>query len=148
MFSQKKVKSIFSCIKELSTKSYNSNNILTHSFSGKVETGVTLPNEIIFNEFVCWNNDESLLITSKNIYCWTILTTGNIKLAHLRFGKNNPVFLVKLTQTNESHWESLKPYNCNNDLYSARLKFEKEKLILRWSVKGPTKNYYLETIYS
>ena len=148
MFSQKEFTSIFSVVKELSTKRFDQNGILTHSFSGEVKTESAPPNEIIFNEFVRWNNEDSLLINSKNIYRWTNLTSGNIKLEHLRFGKDNPVMLVELTQVSESQWESIEPHNCNRDLYSAKLKIENGKLVLSWTVKGPTENYSLETIYS
>ena len=147
MILPKELISIFARIKELSTKRFNSNGILTHSFSGSVQTKVILSNEIHFNEFIHWENESSLLINSRNTYRWMFCNSGNIKLEHLRFGKDNPVFLVELFPSGKNEWSSIQPHNCNDDLYYAELKLENNNIILSWNVKGPTENYRLKTRY-
>ena len=133
MILPKELISIFARIKELSTKRFNSNGILTHSFSGSVQTKVIL--------------SSSLLTNSRNTYRWMFCNSGNIKLEHLRFGKDNPVFLVELFPSGKNEWSSIQPHNCNDDLYYAELKLENNNIILSWNVKGPTENYRLKTRY-
>ncbi len=145
---QKEIINKFSCITKLHTQSFNTEGKLTHSLSGVVRVEINSGKEIIFEEQIRWENESSLLMNSKNVYKWTFLTSGNIKLHHLRFGSNNPVFLVELVKSGKKFWESKEPHNCNNDLYSAKLYLEKNSIILQWKVTGPTENYSLETTYS
>ena len=147
MLLQKEIIEKMTGIKNLFTESYNSEGMLTHRLTGKVKTESD-NRRIIFYEDVQWRNESSLLINSKNIYHWTFLTSGNIRLEHLRFGKDKPVFLVEFLFTKENAWKSIEPHNCNNDLYSAKLSMNDENILLYWSVKGPTENYSLKNIYS
>jgi len=145
---QKEIINKFSRITKLHTQSFNTDGNLTHSLSGVVRVEINSGKEIIFDEQIRWENESSLLMNSKNVYKWTILPSGNIKLHHLRFGSNNPVFLVELVKSGEDCWESKEPHKCNNDLYNTKLYFEKNSIILQWKVTGPTENYSLETTYS
>lgn len=147
MVTHKEIIEIFFDINSLSTESFNTEGKLTYRFSGKVETHKPSEKEIIFNESVKWENEKSLLINSKNIYRWNFLDSGNIKLEHLRLGKNNPVFLVEFYPAVENIWKSIAPHNCNNDLYFSELNLQKENPVLNWTVKGPTENYSLKTAY-
>ncbi len=148
MLSRKEIIEKLISIKKLYTESYDSMGIITHRFSGKVKTERPSEKEIIFYEHIRWENEDSLLINARNIYRWTFISPGKIKLEHLRFGENKPLFLVELSKVKKNTWESIEPHNCNNDLYSAELSMNDENTVLSWSVKGPTENYSLKTIYS
>ncbi len=148
MLSRKGIIRKLADIKKLITESYNSEGVLVHRFSGEVKIEKPSEEEIVFYEQVQWKNESSLLINSKNIYRWTFLPSGNIRLEHLRFGKDNPVFLVELSMSEKNIWRSIEPHNCNNDLYSAELNMLNENPVLCWSVTGPTENYLLKIFYS
>ena len=142
------IKNKFSRITKLQTGIYNDENRLTHNLSGTVLIEASHANEIIFNENLRWENRNSLLLNSRNVYRWKFTDSGNIKLDHLRFGKDKPVFLVEFTQTGKDNWTGIEPHDCNKDLYSAKLNIENNNIILHWTVSGPTENYTLKTVYS
>ena len=145
---QKRIIQIFSEIKMLNIKGFDVNGKQTHTLSGTVEVEKTYRSEMVFKEKLHWEKGSSLLINSKNVYRWNFPLTGNIKLEHLRFGKNNPVDLVELIPAGENFWQSKIPHICNNDLYSAELTLASENIILCWTVKGPNENYSLKIAYS
>ena len=142
------MRKIFLDINKLNTEFLNNGRKYFNNFSGKVNIENPSDRVIIFNETIKWKNENSLLINSKNIYRWTFLETGIIKLEHLRFGIENPVFLVELIKSGENKWKSQQPHKCDEDFYSAELYFEKGKPVLYWTVKGPTENYSLKTVYA
>lgn len=148
MISQKELINKFLGVTRLRTEIYSQGNKPTHNLSGKVNVYEEPGGEIVFEENLRWENENSLLMNSRNIYRWTFLPSGSIKLEHLRFGKNRPVFLVEFLKSAEGYWTGLEPHNCNSDLYSATLKEENDTIILHWSVSGPTENYILKTAYS
>jgi len=135
-------------VKSLSSLCFNSEGRVIHKFNGKVEVEAHPKDSLIFNESIKWENGDNLLINSKNIYRWTFLEFGNIKLEHLRFGTDHPVFLVELAKSGEKKWKSIEPHKCGMDLYSAELYLKNKQLVLIWTVKGPTENYALKTVYS
>ncbi|WP_366917971.1 DUF6314 family protein [uncultured Gimesia sp.] len=53
-----------------------------------------------------------------------------------------------MQQTAETRWESVEPHVCSNDLYSATLECEHDRLHLDWTVKGATKNECIGYVYS
>lgn len=144
----KKIIHKFLQVSKVNTESFDSQNILTHRFAGNVTVETVDNSTIIFNELITRDNGTEIIMNSKNIYRWTFLPSGNIKLEHLRFGTDKPVFLVELSQTEKNIWKSIEPHNCNNDLYYAELDLSSEKPVLYWAVKGPAENYSLKTVYS
>lgn len=138
----------FRHITRLHTESFNIDGGKIHSLSGSVQVEITRGNEIIFNENLRWENENSLLLNSRNVYRWAFPDSGNIRLDHLRFGKDKPVFLVEFSKSGENSWKSIEPHDCNNDLYSAELNFGNNNIILHWTVNGPTENYTLKTVYT
>lgn len=139
---------IFSKIKKLNTEYLTPEGKRTQSLSGTVIAELTHDDEIIFYEKLHWEKESSLLINSKNVYRWGFSENNNIQLEHLRFGKCYPVFLVEFSVNYGNTWKSNRPHFCKNDLYSADLTIASKNIILRWTVKGPAKNYLLNTIYS
>lgn len=101
MMNQQKVIEIFSEIKKLNTECLDAKGKQTKSLSGFVKVEKPHNNEIIFNEKLYWENESRLLINSRNTYRWILVNSGNIKLEHLRFGKDDPVFLVELSPSGE-----------------------------------------------
>ena len=57
-------------------------------------------------------------------------------------------YLFELQQTADTRWDSVEPYVCSEDLYTAALHLEKEKLLLNWTVKGATKNKTICYVYT
>lgn len=143
-----KIISNFPRITKLYTESFNADGRKIHSLSGSVRVEITTENEIIFNENLRWKNRNSLLLNSRNVYNWTFTDSGNIRLDHLRFGKDKPVFLVEFTQTGKDNWTGIEPHDCNKDLYSAKLNIGNDNITMNWTVSGPTENYTLKTVYS
>lgn len=139
---------IFSDITKIKTSVFDADGILTHKLSGIVVTAREKKRGIIFEEILQWESGTGPEMNSKNTYRWALTESGTIKLEHLRFGRENPVFLVEFEPTASGKWETIVPHNCNNDLYSARLEIHKDSLLLSWNVKGPAENYSLKTIYS
>ena len=144
---QQEIIKIFFNIEKLNTERLDSEGKRILNLSGFVNVEKKHNNEIIFNEQLHWENESSLLINSRNAYRWIFCNSGNIKLEHLGFGKDSPVFLVEPSPSGENKWTGIQPHKCNDDLYSAELKLENTDIILSWNVKGPTENYRLKTKY-
>jgi hypothetical protein len=102
---------------------------------------------IIFTESGVWRPEHGRDIRFSNVYRWTA-GGESIRLEHLRFGDDHPVYLFDLGPVSEREWRSLSPHQCSEDCYAAVLTARDEDIILRWSVDGPTKQEVIEYTYS
>lgn len=82
----------------------------------------------------------------RNVFRWTRIE-GNIRLEHLRFGTDNPVFLFDMVCQTDGTWRETRPHPCRDDCYSATLRLEEERVLVRWSVNGPKRNETIDYIY-
>jgi hypothetical protein len=103
---------------------------------------------ITFAEQGTWLPDgREQEIRFRNVYRWT--RAGDLlRLEHLRFGDDNPVYLFDLTQAGELEWQPASPHLCREDCYSAVLLVREDDLLLRWSIAGPRKSETIEYVYS
>ena len=85
-------------------------------------------------------------IRFRNVYRWT--PVGDLlRLEHLRFGADRPVFLFDLAHAGEGEWRSASPHLCRDDCYAAVLLVRDEGIVLRWSIDGPRKKESIEYTY-
>ena len=119
--------------------------------SGNGKVAIAHPNAktITFTESGQWTTENGKQLNFSNVYRWSLLqSTALIRLEHLRFGKNNPVYLFDLVPENDRDWHSAKPHVCRDDLYSATLRLTPDQIELRWTVKGPEKDEDIRYWYS
>jgi len=83
-----------------------------------------------------------------NLYRWTFEIDNRIKLEHLRFGEENPVYLFHLAYQGNHTFSSVCPHVCDKDLYTAELTFTQKNIRLVWEINGDTKNEHIEYYYS
>jgi hypothetical protein len=101
---------------------------------------------IVFAETGTWTHKTGRENRFRNVFRWTRLD-GKIRLEHLRFGKDHPVFLFDLKQTDEHVWQSESAHVCSDDCYSAVMKVFLGQIFLRWEVNGPRKREKIEYHY-
>lgn len=100
-----------------------------------VGTGV-----ILFHEKGVWTPEVGRQTTFSNVFRWTIDPEAHfIRLEHLRFGPDSPVYLFELVPVAEGVLESSEPHVCREDLYAARMEFDQQTVRLRWTITGPKK---------
>jgi hypothetical protein len=112
---------------------------------GSVSVQSVDSNTMLFHEDGKWKPATGKELTFTNVYRWTaLLESQSLRLEHLRFGQNHPVYLFDLKQADEVTWRSVEPHVCRDDLYKAIMKLGGESVTLEWSIEGPTKS---ENIY-
>jgi hypothetical protein len=100
-----------------------------------VEAGV-----IVFHERGAWTPEGGRQATFSNVFRWTVDPDCRfIRLEHLRFGSDQPVYLFDLVPVDEGVLESSEPHVCQEDLYAARMEFDQHTVRLRWTITGPKK---------
>lgn len=107
---------------------------------GNVRVEIVDPSIILFHEQGTWTPDEGRQTTFTNVFRWTVNAEGHfIRLEHLRFGEDHPVYLFDLVAVAESVLESSEPHVCREDLYRGRMEFDEQAVHLQWTVNGPQK---------
>jgi hypothetical protein len=115
--------------------------------TGTVDVQETAPGILLFHESGTWLTEHGKVIRFGNVYRWALAGEG-LRLEHLRFGADNPVYLFDLAQTGDLEWRSTSPHLCREDCYSAVLRVEDDRIVLRWSVDGPHKREMIEYVYT
>ena len=96
--------------------------------------------EILFHERGTWTPEGGRQTTFSNLFRWTADPDGRfIRLEHLRFGPDHPVYFFDLVPVAEGVLESSEPHVCREDLYAARMDFDQQTVRLRWTITGPKK---------
>lgn len=116
---------------------------------GTVVVSKTTSKTIIYSETGTLKSESGQKSNFSNIFRWTLNDLGNsIRLEHLRFGPDNPIFLFDLAPIRDQIWKSAVPHQCINDSYSAVLKWIGRQFEMRWTIKGPNKDEDLQYWYS
>jgi len=103
-------------------------------------------NRLIFYEQGTWVESEGKY---NNHFRWTWdKARGMLKLEHLRYGNNFPVFLFDLIPQNAKTLRSQHPHLCGNDTYFGQLEFHQLFIHLRIRTIGPQKDENIEYIYT
>ena len=103
---------------------------------------------VIFNESGTSRLTSGRELRFTNVYRWSLVGQRVVRLEHLRFGQNRPVYLFDLAPEDESTWASVTPHHCRDDLYSVRLELGQDAVSLLWMIVGPGKREEIECVYS
>jgi Family of unknown function (DUF6314) len=102
---------------------------------------------VTFEESGLWRQEGGREHHFSNVYRWS--RRGDLlRLEHLRFGENRPVFLFDLAPTGPADWRSVSPHVCSEDCYAATLRVGDGCLVLAWAIDGPHKREDIEYVYS
>lgn len=116
---------------------------------GRGDVGVTMPAEdaLLFYESGTWRPDGGVDLSFRNVFRWTKLGDA-IRLEHLRFGPDAPVYLFDLMQHEDGIWRSADPHRCKADRYTASLTMQDGAMDLVWRIDGPKKQERIAYRYS
>ena len=125
-----------------------------HSFfhnakaSGKVKVFSPQSSQITFHEAGSWTSIDLQTVDFRNVYNWS-LSEGEdfLRLTHLRYGTENPVHLVDFVPLSSGRLQSVQPHICGDDRYSATLSVAGCRILLNWTIQGPSKNDTLDCLY-
>ncbi len=108
---------------------------------GTVEVELVDAATILFHERGTWTPEGGRGTKFTNVFRWTVDPDGRfIRLEHLRFGAEQPVYLFDLVPASEQILVSSEPHVCREDLYAARLEYDAEIVHLTWTITGPKKD--------
>lgn len=103
---------------------------------------------MIFVERGRWIPTGRTQIGFSNTYRWTLnLAESILRLEHLRFGADQPVYLFDLMPESYGVLASMQPHVCQEDCYTARLEYDANGIRLTWTVAGTEKNETIEYYY-
>lgn len=114
--------------------------------AGVVKVSEIMLDVLIFEESGHWQQSGGKEIRFTNIYRWTKLEEL-LKLEHLRFGPDKPVFLFEMAPDKDGIWREVAPHLCKQDCYSAILQLDDARLLLNWLVRGPTRDEAISYVY-
>ena len=115
---------------------------------GNVEVSRTGSRVITFHEAGLWTSIANQTVDFRNTYQWSLSDLEDtIRLTHLRYGIDNPIHLVDFVPIDADIMQSFQPHNCGADRYSACLSAAGDRILLSWTIQGPSKNDSLHCIY-
>jgi Family of unknown function (DUF6314) len=115
---------------------------------GTVVVEAVEPLTTIFHEKGSWMPEIGRPVPFNNVFRWTLDPEGRfIRLEHLRFGVEQPVYLFDLVPAGERTLVSSDPHVCREDLYAARLGFDPQTIGLSWTITGPKKDERINYLY-
>ncbi len=107
--------------------------------SGRVTVRAPDSSTLIFTEKGTWRPNGGQELGFHNVFRWVVLDVERVRLEHLRFGPDQPVFLFDLVPESPKTWVSDRPHLCQEDRYTAELQLDKGQVHLHWNVTGPKK---------
>jgi hypothetical protein len=144
------IQAVWALLREIEALQFKSESRSSTNWSGAGQGSVKVlqitPEVLIFEESGRWRQNGGQEIRFTNVYRWTY-ATDRIRLEHLRFGRENPVFLFEMAPDAEGIWRDINPHLCRDDCYSAALRTAGGQLFLQWSVNGPTRNESIDYVY-
>jgi hypothetical protein len=103
---------------------------------------------IIFHESGVWQPQGDGEVDFSNIFRWSKVEPQTIRLEHLRYGPEQPVYLFDLAAGSDGEWHSVRPHLCRADVYAARLWYDERFIFMAWTITGPKKQETIEYAYS
>ena len=76
---------------------------------GTVDVSQPAADVLVYKEVGTWNPNGGKPLSFTNVYRWTKLAE-TLRLEHLRFGADNPVYLFDLAIVDDSRLESVEPH--------------------------------------
>jgi hypothetical protein len=116
--------------------------------TGEGVVSVSEPREgvLVFDESGRWHPLRGRASRFTNVFRWS-LVGGYLRLEHLRFGQDRPVFLFDLAPGADGIWREISPHECREDCYCATVRVEVDMLIVHWTIYGPRKRESIEYTY-
>ena len=102
---------------------------------------------LTFAEAGSWQPAVGRETRFRSAFRWWLVGPELVRLEHLRFGEDHPVYLFDLALVAANSWCSVSPHLCRNDCYSADLQLQEWGLFLRWVIAGPRKQECIEYEY-
>jgi hypothetical protein len=116
------------------------------SGTGTVQVSEPEPGVVIFDEAGTWQPLGGAAVRFTNVFRWS--NTGEaLRLEHLRFGPEEPVFLFLLAADAGGAWHAVSPHLCREDCYTASLAFAGRQLLMAWSIRGPRKRELIQYVH-
>jgi hypothetical protein len=94
-----------------------------------------------------WSGDSATPVAVRNAYLWT-RDGASLLLSHERFGRDAPVFLLRLDRVDDTTLEGGEPHQCALDQYRATLRLTAGGFRLDWVITGPSKDERLSQHYT
>jgi hypothetical protein len=117
----------------------------TGSGAGQVTANVD-DGSLVFQERGTWTPPSGRELAFTNTFRWS-KQDERLRLEHLRYGADNPVFLFDLAHRSGSEWREAEPHQCADDRYSAVLRLDDDRIVLAWTINGPRKDESIEYVY-
>jgi hypothetical protein len=114
---------------------------------GTVEVCQVKDGVLTFTESGIWRPEVGPETRFRNVFRWTLSGDG-LRLEHLRFGEDHPVYLFDLAPAGDREWRSVSPHLCSEDCYAATMVVHDDRIVLKWSIDGPRKLETIEYVYS
>ena len=86
-------------------------------------------------------------VSMHNQYLWQF-EGDYIRLTHLRFGWDKPVFLFDIIENGQGELVTRQSHQCAADNYDASFVLHADSLVMQWRIQGPKKCEVLDYIYS
>lgn len=113
---------------------------------GEVEVIESTADVLLFIEKGRWRTETGADLRFNNTFRWTKIE-GVLRLEHLRFGAENPVFLFDMALAEDGLWRAVEAHECRDDLYKASLHVQPQQIEVAWSINGPRKQESIRYIY-
>jgi hypothetical protein len=102
---------------------------------------------LIFTESGIWQPEHGRETRFSNVYRWSMIDPQRVRLEHLRFGVERPVYLFDLGPASNDIWLPASPHLCREDCYSAKLRLHDTGVDMSWSINGPKKQECIDYEY-
>ena len=100
----------------------------------------------MFDESGTWTPESGKALPFTNVYRWSRVG-DSLRLEHLRFGPDRPVFLFDMVENEHGDWREISPHVCGDDRYTASLAVHGEEIVVAWSIHGPRKRESIRYTY-
>jgi hypothetical protein len=117
------------------------------SGSGTVVVASPTQSVLTFTESGSWQPALGTPLRFSNVFRWSLTGPADVRLEHLRFGADHPVYLFDLVPQSGTEWVSVSPHRCRADCYTAELRLRAWGVLLHWAVAGPRKDERIEYEY-
>jgi hypothetical protein len=77
---------------------------------GSVAVDESSESALVFTESGMWHPSKGRETRFSNVFRWTLGASESLKLEHLRFGVEHPVYLFELSPDAGGGWASVKPH--------------------------------------
>jgi hypothetical protein len=138
------IASIWDSLGRVQTLTFVARTSARTGWNGRGEGSVVVtslsPEVMTFTESGDWQPDEGGPGHFRNVYRWTRIAVGCLRLEHLRFGDAHPVSLFDLVPGDDGEWVSDSPHVCREDCYTARMSVHSDGIALDWRIRGPKKD--------